>query len=36
MNKALPKKKEEAPVAGTSDNELLSEIRDLLKKSHKA
>lgn len=36
MNKALPKKKEEAPVAGPSDNELLSEIRDLLKKSHKA
>lgn len=36
MNKALPKKKEEAAPSGPSDNELLSEIRDLLKKSHKA
>jgi large-conductance mechanosensitive channel len=35
MNKALPKKKEEAP-AGPSDIDLLTDIRDLLKKSPKA
>ncbi len=34
MNKAMPKKAETA--AGPSDNDLLSEIRDLLKKNHKA
>lgn len=35
MNKALPKKPE-APASGPSDNELLGEIRDLLKKNRKA
>ncbi len=36
MNKALPKKPAPEVISGPSDNELLSEIRDLLKKSHKA
>jgi large conductance mechanosensitive channel len=35
MNKALPKKKEE-PSAGPTELEVLTEIRDLLKKSPKA
>ncbi len=33
MNKAIPKKKEEPKPTGPTDIELLSEIRDLLKKS---
>ena len=32
MNKAMPKKKEPPAPTGPSDNELLTEIRDLLKK----
>ena len=32
MNKAMPKKKEPPAPTGPSDNELLAEIRDLLKK----